>query len=136
MTRSFVCIASLFAASLLGGCSSLGRIVRQQGTTRAETALLAAGFHIEPADTHDRIVELNTMPPFEVVLHKKGDSDIYAYADPVKCHCEYVGDAQQYAEYKRLRNEQLTAAEQREALALEQNTDIDVSSRGPWAMPW
>jgi hypothetical protein len=136
MTKGFVRIVSLLTALLVGGCSSVGRIVRQQGATRAEATLAAAGFHIEPADTADRLAELDAMPPFEVIAQRRDGKEVYAYADPVRCHCQYIGDAQQYAEYKRLQHEDLIAAEERQALAIDQNVDIDVGSRGAFASPW
>src|SRR5437868_12981054 len=90
------------AALLVGGCSTLGRIVREPGASTAEATLAAAGFHIEPADTADRIAELDAMPPFAVIGQLRDGKQLYTYADPLKCHCEYVGDPQQYEQYKRL----------------------------------
>jgi hypothetical protein len=136
MTKGFVRIASSLTAVLVGGCSSVGRLVRQQGATRTEARLVAAGFHIQPADTADRLAELDATAPFEIVEQSRDGEKVFAYADPLRCHCQYVGDAQQYAEYKRLRDEDLTAAEERQALAVEQNVDMDVGSRGPFASPW
>src|SRR5438270_6904515 len=88
--RRFVRMASLFTALLVAGCSSVGRIVRRPGAPRAEASLAAAGFHIEPADTGDRVARLDAMPPFEVIAQRRDGKEVYAYADPVKCHCLYV----------------------------------------------
>ena len=128
MTKRFVRMTSLLTALLVGGCSSVGRIVRQQRATRAEATLAAAGFHIEPADTADRLAELHGMPPFEVIPRRRDGKDIYAYADPARCRCQWIGDAQQYADYQRLRHEDLVAAEDRQALAIDHNVEAD----SPW----
>jgi hypothetical protein len=138
MTRLVIRTTFLLAIPLVTGCSSVGRIVRQQAATRTEATLVAAGFHVEAADTADRLREVDAIPPFQVIKQRKGDEEIYVYADPAKCHCEYVGDAQEYAEYKRLRNEELKAVEAQQALAAEEtnDNDIDVGSRGPWSSPW
>ena len=135
MTNGSVRIASLLAAVLVGGCSSVGRIVRQQGATRAEARLAAAGFHIEPADTAERLAQLDAMPPFKIVEQSRDGERVFAYADPLRCQCQYVGDAQQYAEYKRLRDEDLIAAEERQALAIDQNDDMDLGSRERFTAP-
>jgi hypothetical protein len=84
--------------------SSVGRIVRLQGATRAEARLAAAGFHIEPADTAERLARLDAMPPFKIVEQSRDEERVFAYADPLRCQCQYAGDAQQYAEYKQLRD--------------------------------
>jgi len=136
MRKGFVGTAGLLTALLVGGCSSVAGIVRQQDATRAEGTLAAAGFHIEPADTADRLAELHAMPPFEVVAQRRDGKEVYAYADPSRCRCQYVGDAQQYAEYQRLRHEDLIAAEDRQALEIDRNVEMDVGSRGAFASPW
>ena len=136
MTKGFVRVASLLTTLLVGGCSTVGRIVRQEGATRTEQTLAAAGFHIEPADTADRLAELHATAPFEIVVKRRDGKEVYAYADPVRCRCQYVGDAQQYAEYQRLQDEDLIAAEDQQALAVGQYDETHVGSRGPFASPW
>jgi hypothetical protein len=136
MTRGFVRATSLLTALLVGGCASVSRIVQQQRATRVEATLAAAGFHIEPADTADRLARLHTMTPFELIAQRREGKEVYAYADPVKCRCQWVGDPQQYADYERLRHEDLIAAEDRQALAFNQGVERDLGSRGALANPW
>jgi hypothetical protein len=124
------------AASLVGGCSSVAQIVQRQDAASTETTLAAAGFHIHSADTAERVAELDTAPRLRIVAQKKGKTTVYVYADPVNCHCEYVGDSDQYAEYERLRLEQRTADERQEDLRIDQNMTIDAGLPGPWSAPW
>ena len=136
MRAPFAAAALLSAALLLGGCSSIGGIVQHERVTRTEAALADAGFHIEPGNTRDRIAELRALPPFVIVPRNRDGDTVYVYADPVTCHCQYVGSAQQYAEYERQRNAALSAAESREALAAEQRIETydhgQASSSNTW----
>ena len=69
----------------------------QAAATRStEQMLAAAGFHV--ADTPERVAEL-------VSRHQDGGVS-YVFADPVGCHCVYVGGGREYQEYQRLRLEQ------------------------------
>jgi hypothetical protein len=131
-----VSAAVLSAALLIGGCSSIGGIVQRARLTSTEAALAAVGFHIEPADTADRIRELQVVPPFQVVPRRRGDEDVYVYADPEKCHCEYVGSVQQYAEYERQRHQRLEAAEAREGVAAEERFETYAEGQAPWSSAW
>ena len=136
MRAPFAASALLSATLLLGGCSSVGGIVQHERVTGTEAALVDAGFHIEPGNTRDRIAELRVLPPFVVVPRNRAGDTVYVYADPVTCHCQYVGSAQQYAEYQRQRNAALNAAESREAFAAEQRIETydrgQTSSSSPW----
>jgi len=124
------------AASLVGGCSSVAHIVLRQDAARTEATLAAAGFQIRSADTAKRVAELDTAPRLRLVAQKKGKTTVYVFADPVNCHCEYVGDADEYAQYERLRLEQQAAGERQEALRIDQDMAIDAGLPGPWSAPW
>jgi len=71
-----------------------------------ERMLIAAGFHMEPADTPEKQAQLKTFPPH--TLHAQplqaGGSETtgYVYADPDECHCVFVGDAKAYQTFARL----------------------------------
>jgi len=121
---------------LLGGCSTIGQIVEREDAARTEASLAAVGFEILPADTADRVAELDEMPHFKLVTRREGGKVIYAYADPVKCHCEYVGNEEQHAEYDRQRSEQRLAYERNEAQHLEEQMTLDTDTRAPGPALW
>ena len=74
------------------GCAA----VQPAATRSTEQLLAAAGFRV--ADTPERVAEL-------VSRHQDGGVS-YVFADPVGCHCVYVGGGREYQEYQRLRLEQ------------------------------
>jgi hypothetical protein len=135
-TGSLAGAALLTAALWVGGCSTVGGVVQRQRAAGSEAALAAAGFQIEPANTPDRIRELARVPPFILVPRMRDGETVYVYADPVTCHCEYVGSVQQYAEYERQRSAALHAAEGREALAAEERSETYADGQAPWSSPW
>jgi hypothetical protein len=136
-TRSLARLAFVIAGlALLGGCSTIGQIVEREDAASTESSLAAAGFEILPADTAERVAELDEMPHFKLVTRRDGGKVIYAYADPVNCHCEYVGDEQQHAEYERQRSEQRLAYERREAQHLEEEMTLDTDARAPGPALW
>jgi len=129
-------ITLLFLVLLMGGCSSVSRIVHRQRARSTEAGLTAAGFHVEPANSPDRIRELGALPPLTLVARRRGDETVYVYADPAVCHCEYVGSAEQYAEYRRQRNAAVSSATAREALAAEERIETYDEEQAAWASPW
>lgn len=111
--------AALFALSLvLGGCSLLG----MGAPTPAERAqylepmLSAAGFHMTPADSSEKMGHLKKLPPLKVNYYAdKNGKTHYWFADPDYCHCLYLGDEQAYQKYQQLRLQARQAREEREA---------------------
>jgi hypothetical protein len=102
MTKRFRVLfsASLFAlgVSAVSGCASLVA----QDAAGTEQLLSAAGFQKRPAASPEQIRNLEAMPPFKFVMHDMGHDVTYSYADPVRCHCLYVGGLKEYGEYQRL----------------------------------
>jgi hypothetical protein len=88
--------AGLLAA--LSGCATL----RGQQALSTEELLVKAGFERRNADTPEQVRNLASMAPFKIVARGVGRDAAYTYADPVNCHCLYVGGPQQYVEYQRL----------------------------------
>lgn len=88
-------LALLFAGAIaLSGCETI--ISHQEGE------LAAAGFKAQPADTPDRQAMLADLPSQQFVRGVNGDFITYTYADPLVCHCLYVGTDRAYANYRRL----------------------------------
>ena len=63
----------------------------------------AAGFHLEPADTPQKLADLQTLPARQVLPQTRDDKTAYVYRDPSVCHCLYVGGESEYQQYQKLR---------------------------------
>ena len=102
-------VALIVAAA--AGCATL-----QSAETRStEEVLSAAGFHVEPADTPEKLADLQT-PPARKVLPQTRDGKLsYVYRDPTVCQCLYLGGEPEYQQYERLRVQQEIADEQSSA---------------------
>jgi hypothetical protein len=96
-------VAGLFVTALaaLSGCATL----RGQDAVSTEQLLATAGFQKRNADSPEQARSLASMPPFRLVARGVGRDVAYTYADPVSCHCLYIGGPQQYVEYQRLATE-------------------------------
>jgi hypothetical protein len=87
----------LTVPALLGaGCATIQRY-------ETERLLVAAGFHMRPADTPERQEDLRSIPPHRIVSRTRDGHVVYMYADPDGCRCVYVGGDKEYSEYERLR---------------------------------
>ena len=84
----------------------------QQAVAGKEDNLAAAGFIVRPADTPQRQAMLSKLPANHFVQRVRGDDVRYVYADPVVCHCLYVGSQQAYGQYKANMQQQHLADEQ------------------------
>ena len=97
-----VVVLALIAALRLAGC-----VVIQHGEARdTEQLLAAAGFQAQRADTLEKLANLRTMPPRQLVSQSKDGKFVYSYADPDYCQCLYVGGPTEYAAYQRLAMEE------------------------------
>jgi hypothetical protein len=83
---------------LLAAC---GTTLLKKDAPRMEQALIEAGFQMVPADTPEKVAKLQALPLYKLVKRKSNGQDVYIYADPTNCQCAYIGDAQQYATFKR-----------------------------------
>jgi hypothetical protein len=93
-----VVVLALIAALPLAGCAAI-----QHGEARGtERLLAAAGFQAQRADTLEKLANLRTMPPRQLVSQSKDGKFVYSYADPDSCQCLYVGGPTEYAAYQRL----------------------------------
>jgi hypothetical protein len=109
----------------LTGCAALaiGEPTPRQRAMDLEPMLSAAGFHMIPADTPEKLQHLKSLPALKVNYYVGKDGAIrYWFADPDYCHCLYLGDEAAYQKYENLRvhariaeNEQEAAEENYEA---------------------
>lgn len=98
MTRALFIVAMVASVA---GCATI-----QASTTRStEQQLAAAGFHMEVADTPEKLAALRTLPARKIVARASPGATSYVYPDPDVCRCLYVGGEPQYQEYQRLQLE-------------------------------
>ena len=115
----FVSLIVLAAA----GCLTM----QAAGTRSTEQILSAAGFHIEAADTPEKLADLQTLPARQVLPWTQDGKTSYVYPDPSVCHCLYVGSEPEYQQYQRLRLQKDIADE-------ESSAALNWGSWGAW--PW
>jgi hypothetical protein len=120
-----VVMGALLAALLLAGCTA----IRRSEARQTEPLLAAAGFQAIPANTPERLTDLHTMPPLQLVARPKDGHFVYTYADPYDCQCLYVGGPAEYSAYQRLAVQKAIAEAQRQAA-------LDWELWGPWRWRW
>jgi hypothetical protein len=103
MRGGFLLSMIIAAAAIveLPGCQS------ESGLASQENDLAAAGFEVKIANTAERLVMLDRLPPNQFVVRTHGDVTHYVYADP-GCGCLYVGNRRAFEKY--LSNQRLDAA--------------------------
>jgi hypothetical protein len=114
--RSPYRVAAAFAVAwlaLLAGCSL--QETPQQHAERIEPMLAAAGFHMLPADTPERLAETQRLTPLKVRYYIDNGKPHYWFNDPVNCHCVYVGGEKNYQQYEQIRLNQQAARQEAEA---------------------
>jgi hypothetical protein len=115
-------LAAAFAiamAALLAGCFL--QETPQQRAERIEPMLAAAGFHMLPADTPERIAETQRLTALKLRYYIDNGKPRYWFNDPVNCHCVYVGGEKSYQQYERIRLNQ--QAVQQEAEVAQMNEE-------------
>src|SRR5580658_3556806 len=100
-------------AALLAGCFT--QETPQQRAQRIEPMLAAAGFHMLPADTPERLAETQRLTPLKVRYFIDNGKPRYWFNDPVNCHCVYVGGEKNYQQYEQIRLSQQAARQEAEA---------------------
>ena len=110
-------VLALLVLASATGCATL-----QAAATRSSQQMLAAaGFHMQVADTPERVAELQSLPARQLLLRPQNGAVSYVFSDPVGCHCVYVGGEREYQEYQRLRRKKDLA---------------DQPSMHCWGWPW
>ncbi|MGH7988465.1 MAG: hypothetical protein ACREQX_19555 [Candidatus Binataceae bacterium] len=87
---------------------------------RLEPMLSAAGFHMFPADTAARMAELKSLTPLKVRYYPYKGKLHYWFADPKVCHCIYIGNAEDYQEFEKLRLKQERVEQEERAAEMNQ----------------
>jgi hypothetical protein len=94
MRRALVAVVG---ALTLAGCAGL----QTADTHAAEQALAAAGFQAMPADTPEKLAQIQSLTPRKVLAQSQNGERQYVYADPTRCQCLYVGNEEQYQQLRR-----------------------------------
>jgi hypothetical protein len=116
-----VVMLALIVALPLTGCAAIQRSEAKD----TEQLLAAAGFQAKPAETPEKLTNLRTMPPRQLVSQAKDGNMVYTYADPDYCQCLYVGGPKEYSAYQHLAVEKEIARERLDAA-------MDWDMWGPW----
>jgi hypothetical protein len=124
--RAFL-LAVFIAAPLTmtAGCETTAQSVQKQ-----ETNLAALGFVPRPADTPVRVAMLAKLPPHKFLRRTHGSAVNYVYADPLDCHCLYVGSAKAYAQYHQLQQLRVAVKEIRNDAFAEDMAGSDYADSG------
>lgn len=109
--------AAFVVLILATGCATL----QATATRSSEQMLAAAGFHMQVPDTPEGVAELQSLPARQLLRRPQNGAVSYVFADPVGCHCLYVGGEREYQEYQRLRLK---------------NDLADDDSKDCWGWPW
>lgn len=107
--NSPIVVAVLLVAPML--TLSACQTTAQRVATK-EDSLAAASFQQHPANTPQRQAMLAKLPPNKFVTRTHGDVIHYVYADPVSCHCLYVGTQVAYGRYVKQKQAQHIADQQ------------------------
>lgn len=113
----------------LAGCATF----QAEDTRATEQMLAAAGFQRKTADTPEKLAHVRTLAPRTIVVRQGDGAPHYVFADPEGCGCLYVGTAQQYEEYRKLRRQRDIADEG--WLTAEDRQDVIGGFWGPWTLP-
>ena len=71
-----------------------------------ERMLSASGFVRNPADSPEKMAEVDSLPQRKVFPQPEGDEIYYVYADSTYCRCLYVGDGLAFARFEELIREE------------------------------
>jgi hypothetical protein len=97
----FACLAVALLA--LSACAA----VHREEAADSDALLKQAGFQPRFADTHERRVDLQTMPARQMVERDQNGVPMYTFADPDNCRCLYVGGQKEYAKLQALRQQRI-----------------------------
>ena len=71
-----------------------------QTPLQRDRLLEQAGFIMRSADTPQKVVRMNKLPPLQFLARNSPHGRYYLYADPKLCVCVFVGNAQALNNYK------------------------------------
>lgn len=112
----------------LAGCAAIEREEAEQ----TEQMLAAAGFQMRPADTPERLADLERLQQHKLVRHDRDGVVTYIYADAADCKCLYSGDEQDYDAFQKLQVQEEIAEQEQMAAAMNEQAAMNWEVWGPW----
>ena len=103
---------SIFGILVLAACAS----TQTKETMSFENTLDKSGFVMKPADTPEKLAQLEKMPQKKLVKQDYKGQPVYLYADAAGCKCLYAGSEEDYESLQRLIDQQKVADEERASL--------------------
>jgi len=131
--KRWIAMGALVALGVLPGLSGCKTIERANARNTGDV-LVAAGFQQLPANTPERMSEMQTLKPrtISMVKTKRGGVTYFVYPDPSYCNCLYVGDSKDYKEYRRLALQKAIADEKLEAAETMEDASMEGAMWGGW----
>lgn len=126
--RLTLSVAAMLLFILAGGCATM----QKQKAEKTEQLLAAAGFHMQLADTPEKVAHLNKLPQHKLFPQERDGKIYYVYADAISCQCLYVGNQANYQEFEKLAVQERIAEDQQIAAEMDENAAMDWSMWGPW----
>jgi hypothetical protein len=122
--------AGVALAAVVGaaGCAA----IRKQEGLEMDRQLAAAGFHVRPANTPEKLAQLKTLTPLKVMPKQQNGKAFFVVADPYECKCLYVGNEKAYDAYQKLSLQQEYAEDNLEAAEMNEDAAMDWGMWGPW----
>jgi hypothetical protein len=121
-------LIGLALGAALGGCAAIER----EDTEQTEQLLAAAGFEMRPADTPEKLADLERLEQRKLVAHDRNGSVTYIYADAADCKCLYSGDEKNYDAYQKLQVREDIAAQEEMAASMNEDAAMNWEVWGPW----
>lgn len=120
----------LLAGSMVAlvGCAA----IETHEAESKEQMLAAAGFQLKPADSPQKVAQLDALPQRKLLQRERDGKVYFLYADAGSCHCLYIGNEKNYDEYQKLALKQQTAEEEIMAAQLNEQAELDWGLWGPW----
>ena len=112
----------------MGACAA----IRKQEGLQMDRLLAAAGFHVRPANTPEKLAQLKTLKPLKILTKQQGGKPFFVVADPYECMCLYVGNQNAYDAYQKLSLQKQFADDRLEAAEINEDTAMDWGMWGPW----
>ncbi len=134
--RFALATAGLVALLLLAlaGCAVVKEVQKNETADR-EQLLAAAGFKVRPADTPEKLANLEAMSQRKLLIHEHNGKTYYVYADDLNCKCLYVGNQRAYDRFQQLQVERQIVAQERMIAEVNTGAAMNWDLYGPWD-PW
>ncbi|MEM7021273.1 MAG: hypothetical protein AAF637_01640 [Pseudomonadota bacterium] len=119
---------TLLVGLALAGCA----MIEREETEDTEQLLAAAGFTMRPADTAEKLADLERYQQHTLIRREREGQVTYVYADAADCKCLYTGNEQNYDAFENLQVQQNIAEEEQMAASEAEQASMNWEVWGPW----